>query len=305
MLEIARCESRRPKSFAEVIAASTPILPSAEDVAFYRDHGWFVTPKVLEDNLLDEASEGLRQHWAGHRDVLLFGGGERFADWMPGAGEGTRNNEYLSLQNYRVRKLALSPILGAIAACLTGSSTIRLFDDQMVFKPGGQKDSAVGWHVDGDYWQTCSSQKMLTAWIPLQDCPEEMGPLVVLDGSHRWSHQVDCSTLAFRQQDMNGLAGRVLELGYEFTPIMMNLRRGQISFHHCRAIHGSYPNSSDSPRTALAVHLQDRDNKYRAAIRTDGRPVVLFNDLICQRTQSGIPDYADQTVFPLLWQAPD
>jgi hypothetical protein len=298
-------EACRPKSFAEVRSASTDPLPSDDDVAFYQQHGWFATARVLDDRLLDEALEGLRQHWAGHRDAELPGGGERFADWMPGAGEGTRNNEYLSLQNHRVRKLALSPIIGAIAGRLTGSSAIRLFDDQMVFKPGGQKDSAVGWHVDGDYWLTCSSQQMLTAWIPLHDCPDEMGPLVILDRSHAWSHQIERSRLSFRQQDMDGFAGRVRELGYEFTPVMMNLRRGQISFHHCRAIHGSYPNRGESPRIALAVHLQDADNNYRPSIKPDGRPVILFNDMICLRTDSGMPDYSDDAVFPLLWQAPD
>lgn len=281
--------------------AVAPSALSAEESAFYLEHGWVEVPPVIEDSLIEEARLGLEQHWSGHRDRRLPGVGQYFADWMPGDGEGSRNNEYLSLQNRRVSRLAWSPAIGAIAASATGAPVIRLFDDQMVYKPGGEKDTAVGWHVDGDYWQTCSSQDMLTAWIPLHDCPEEMGPLVVLDGSHRWSHQLDRSTLSFHSGDLEALRGPVEDLGYAFKPVSMRLRRGQFSLHHCRSIHGSHPNRSGSPRIALAVHLQDGGNRYRPAVRPDGRPVQLFNDRICRKDADGNPDYADDSVFPVLW----
>ena len=41
-------------------------------------------------------------------------------------------------------------------------------------------------HADHAYWGTCSSQRLLTAWIPFHDVDEESGTLAVLDGSHRW-----------------------------------------------------------------------------------------------------------------------
>ncbi len=252
--------------------ASTLRIPaglSAKDAAFYQEHGWVTTSTVIEDSLIYDALTGLQQHWAGHRDRKLDGAGKQFADWMPGDGAGTRNNEYLSLQNRKVRNLAWSPIVGSIAARAAGTPEIRLFDDQIVFKPGGQTEAVVGWHVDGDYWGTCTSRNMLTAWLPLHDCPEEMGPLVVLDGSHKWS----------------------------------SLQRGQFSLHHCRTIHGSYPNRSNRPRIALAVHMQDRDNQYQAAKKPDGRPVQLYNDLICGKNSNGNPDYRDKSVFPVLWNA--
>ncbi len=280
---------------------NTSFALSAEDVAFFEEHGWLVTSKVLEPEALDGVLRGLEQHWSGHRDHQLPGAGKYCADWMPGDGEGTRNNEYISLQNDLVSCVAWSPVIGEIAASASRSSVIRLFDDQIVYKPGGQGDAVVGWHVDGDYWGTCSSQKMLTAWIPLHDCPAELGPLVVLDGSHKWSHLLERSALSFHRRDMEGLARVVNELGYEFKPVTIELERGQFSLHHCRAIHGSYPNRSNRPRIALAVHLQDGDNTYRAALRPDGRPVELFNDKICRRNAAGEPDYHDDMVFPRLW----
>ncbi|MEO8099660.1 MAG: phytanoyl-CoA dioxygenase family protein [Acidobacteriota bacterium] len=273
----------------------------AEDISFYDRHGWIVSPQPLPHHLLDGALQGLEQHWAGHRDHVLPGDGTGFGDWMPGDSSATRNNEYLSLQNTQVRTLALSPVIGAVAGALTGSRAIRLFDDQMVYKPGGQQESVVGWHVDGDYWGTCSSQNMLTAWIPLHDCPEELGPLVVLDGSHRWSHLIERSKLSFHKRDMQALARLVNDLGFEFKPVVIELQRGQFSFHHSRTIHGSYPNRGSRPRIAFAAHLQDGDNAYKAAFRSDGRPIELFNDRICSRDIHGMPDYEDPNVFPVLW----
>ncbi len=278
-----------------------PFALSVQDAAFYQEHGWVTTPTVLDNALIDEALAGLDQHWTGHRDRVLPGAGKHFADWMPGDGEGTRNNEYLSLQNRKVSRLAWSPTVGAIAAAAADTSEIRLFDDQIVNKPGGQTNAVVGWHVDGDYWGTCSSKNMLTAWIPLHDCPEETGPLVVLDGSHRWSHKVDRSILSFHSTDMDLLLRHVEGLGLEFKPVTISLQRGQFSLHHCLAIHGSYANRSDRSRVALAVHLQDGANQYQPATKPDGRPVQLYNDMICAKNAAGEPDYSDASVFPTLW----
>ena len=275
---------------------------SLEDASFYHEHGWVIPACNLEPAAIDDALAGLEQHWSGHRDAILPGAGKLFGDWMPGDSAATRNNEYLSLQNHLVRSLAWSPVVGSIAAGAAGAACMRLFDDQIVYKPGGQEEAIVGWHVDGDYWQTCSSQNMLTAWIPLHDCPEEMGPLVVLDGSHRWSHLVDRGLLSFHRADMTALARHVEELGFEFKPVTMRLKRGQFSLHHCRTIHGSYPNRSSSPRIALALHMQDGQNRYRPALRPDGRPVQLFNDTICAKDSTGFPDYTDPAVFPIIWQ---
>ncbi len=278
-----------------------PFALSVQDAAFYQEHGWVTTPTVLDNALIDEALAGLDQHWTGHRDRVLPGAGKHFADWMPGDGEGTRNNEYLSLQNRKVSRLAWSPTVGAIAAAAADTSEIRLFDDQIVNKPGGQTNAVVGWHVDGDYRGTCSSKNMLTAWIPLHDCPEETGPLVVLDGSHRWSHKVDRSILSFHSTDMDLLLRHVEGLGLEFKPVTISLQRGQFSLHHCLAIHGSYANRSDRSRVALAVHLQDGANQYQPATKPDGRPVQLYNDMICAKNAAGEPDYSDASVFPTLW----
>ena len=163
------------------------LLPGEEDVAFYEEHGYYVTPKVLPDDVIDAAIRGAERHWAGERDWRLpVSSG--FGDWKPGDGDTIRNSEYTALQNREIRALVQHPIIGAIAGRLTRSSEIRLWDDQLVSKPpsAGPRGPVVGWHTDRAYWMTCTSEDMLTAWIPLHDCPVEMGPVIYVDGSHRW-----------------------------------------------------------------------------------------------------------------------
>ena len=59
---------------------------SAADAAFYQEHGWVIASNVIEDTLIEETLEGLRQHWSGHRDHTIPGANKHFADWMPGDG---------------------------------------------------------------------------------------------------------------------------------------------------------------------------------------------------------------------------
>ena len=278
------------------------LIPSDEDVAFYRQHGWYRSKRVLPEALLDHAFSGIQRHFSGERDWDLPPT-SGFSDWKPGDGNTVRNAEVVALQNAEVRTLALHPILGAIAARLTGSSTIRYFADTLVDKPGilPETESVVGWHTDRAYWGTCTSDSMLTMWIPFQDCTVEMGPLLYIDGSHTWSGTEDMRT--FRCKDLRGLEKQFPDK-LPMTKIPMTLRRGELSVHHCRLIHGSGPNTSGTPRLALAVHLQDAHNRYRRYNNEKGIPWHIFLDDLASKLKDGSPDYSDPTIFPLLWEQP-
>ena len=208
----------------------------------------------------------------------------------------------MSLQNDVFAELARLPIIGAIAARLTTSREIRLFDDQLIYKPAQPDEAtAIGWHADHAYWGTCSSSEMLTAWIPFHDVDEERGTLVVIDGSHQWALE---HSRHFNDVDLAALPNHLASLGHDVVQVPMTMRKGQVSFHHCWTLHGSLPNRSGLPRLALAVHLQDGDNHYQPATRIDGAPVVVVNELLARRTPEGLPDFADPHPFPMIWPEP-
>jgi ectoine hydroxylase-related dioxygenase (phytanoyl-CoA dioxygenase family) len=276
------------------------MLPSAADVAFYREHGYFVSRHVVPDDVIRNALLGIERHFNGQQDEALDE--EGFSDWRPGDDPAFRNVEFLALRNVRVRSLALLSVIGAIAAALAGSDETRLWDDQLVWKEPATADdtgAVVGWHTDRAYWHTCTSEQMLTAWIPLHDCPAVMGPLRVVDGSHRWTFTDEMRS--FKNKDLQALDPLIDRHDFEDRVRVLELERGQVSFHHCRTIHGSGPNHGSVPRVSLAVHLQDGANRWQEHRNEAGAPWELVNDRLARKGADGTPDYTDPAIFPVLW----
>lgn len=276
------------------------LLPSDEDVAFFREHGWYRSKKVLPDSLIDESIEASDRHFLGERDWRLpVKGG--YSDWKPSDGDVIRNAQAVALQNAKLRELAWNPILGAIAARLTGSSQIRYFDDSIIYKPADLPgaESVVGWHTDRAYWGTCTSDKMLTAWIPFQDTPEEMGPVVYIDHSNHWPGAAEMRT--FHAKDQAELEEHFMVGKDEAVKVPMTLKKGEVSFHSCLTVHGSQVNRSRRPRIAMALHFQDERNRFRKQLDDTGKPWHLFNDDLARKLPDGTPDYTDPAIFPVVW----
>ena len=135
---------------------------------------------------------------------------------------------------------------------------------------------------------------MLTIWVPLQDVDSSNGALQVVDGSHLFD--VDHNTL-------RGFHAAAPEEQTSTWPVSsvrtLEVKRGQISVHHSRTVHGSGPNSTATPRVALAIHLQPDENQYVPP--PAGAPTLHFNDVLCRRDADGLPDYRDPYVCPVVW----
>ncbi|HKW91846.1 MAG TPA: phytanoyl-CoA dioxygenase family protein [Methylomirabilota bacterium] len=278
-------------------------LPDEADVAFFEANGYYISKEgTVPDALLDAAEDGARRFYRGERDgTLPFDTG--FSNWTSTDGDGQRNNEFVSLQKRELRALAVYPLLGAIAARLTRSAAIRVLDDQLVYKPSRTDDPSstiTGWHADRAYWATCSSDKMITAWIPFHSVDTSRGPLVVMAGSHRWRGLHDVRW--FNRQNLTDLEASFRSQGRSVRVVPMTLRRGQVSFHHAWAVHASYPNTSGWPRLSYAVHFQDGDNHYRPYRDARGREVHIFDERLCRTLANGDPDFSDPDVFPTVWE---
>jgi ectoine hydroxylase-related dioxygenase (phytanoyl-CoA dioxygenase family) len=283
------------------------LLPSVQDVEFFHEHGWYITPRLYTDDEIEQAIRGVERHHAGERDTKLPAEAYRRTEWKPGDADALRRNNYVALTNADLRAFILKPLLGAVAARLAPATQVRLWHSGIIHKdPGVTKNVTIGWHSDGAYWRTCTSDRMLTVWIPLHDCDESIGTLVVLDGSHRWERTPAVESLllgrTFLGTEQRELEARLEESGMPVKQVPQVLRRGQVSFHHNMVLHASGPNVSDRPRIAVTVDLQDGDNRYRRLPEDQLERHSHSNDGLCRKQANGDPDYTDPAVFPMLWE---
>jgi ectoine hydroxylase-related dioxygenase (phytanoyl-CoA dioxygenase family) len=286
------------------------LLPSEADVAGYAEHGWYLSQKLLTDAEVDAVAAETERFYAGQVDRGLPARPPNLAYWTAADGPVQRHNDYVHYESNVIGAVLRKPLIGAVAARLAGATEIRVFQSTLIYKPPrpDEPTNHVPWHMDRHYWQTCSSDRMLTAFIPLHDCGVEMGTITMVDGSHRWVEVPgDDSTRHFAQRDRAQLAALLLanaqHNGTQVTPIPMVIPKGHMSFHHCKIYHGSGPNLASRPRQAISLHLQDGDNAYRPYRRPDGSAVVYNHDVLVRRTAAGTPDYADPEFCPVLWRS--
>ncbi len=285
------------------------LLPSDEDVAHYAEHGWYLSGKLFSDEEVDALVEASERYYAGHRDRTLPVRPPNLAYWTPEHGPVQRHNDYVHYESDDIARILTKPLIGAVAARLAQADQIRVFQSTLIYKPPRPDEvtNLVPWHFDKHYWATCTSDRMLTAFIPFHDCDEEMGTITMVDGSHRWRETGgnDSTSKHFADRDRSELeemlAANAAFNNTEVRRVPMVIPKGHMSFHHCRTYHGSGPNRSGRPRRAISLHLQDGANEYRPFHRSDGTPVQYNHDVLVRRTPDGRPDYADPTFCPVLW----
>jgi hypothetical protein len=156
-------------------------------------------------------------------------------------------------QSEVARRLVFSRRLAEIATELLGTKGVRLYHDQALYKePGG---GITPWHVDEYYWPL-SGEQTVTAWIPLQYTPVEMGPLSFAAGSQRFP--------ALRELAIGDDSERLVQEAMErerFPYVQEAFALGDVSFHYGSTFHRAPANRSDRPRRVMTVIYMDRDIK--------------------------------------------
>ena len=268
-------------------------MPTEEQLRTYREDGFVVVRDLVPAEVLDAAERGMERFYAGDID-RPFPGRTRYDhdDWTPEKGEVLRKNDYASRMVDDLETLVAWPGIARFGAALAGADGIRLWHDQLLFKPPSPVQPVevvsgnVGWHTDRQYWLSCTSTEMLTCWVPFHDCDADMGGVSFVPGSHR--EVVD--GLNFFDPDLSAIDPA--------TTVLPTLRRGDVTFHHCGTVHGSGPNHTDRPRRSMAIHLQPDDNHWQAGPGPD--PAYHRNDELVG-TVDGHPDYRDPRICPQLW----
>lgn len=150
-----------------------------------------------------------------------------------------------------VREFACSQRLAGIAARLLGTSGVRMWHDQSLFKePSG---GFTPWHVDQQYWPMATDLSV-TAWIPLQAVPIEMGPLCFGRGSHqrKIARELDISDESEKQIQQEVKRQKIEEVQKPFA-------LGDVSFHYGWTLHRAGPNTTDQAREVFTVIYMDSE----------------------------------------------
>ena len=157
-----------------------------------------------------------------------------------------------------VKEFVLGRRLGRIAADLLQVSGVRLYHDQALYKePGGGITPA---HADQYYWPL-SSDRCITAWVPLQAVPEPMGPLGFWAGSQAVEFGRD---LGISDESEDKITANMARHGFVFDSGAFDL--GEVSFHLGWTFHKAGANHSQHPRAVMTVIYMDEAMRLAPAL---------------------------------------
>ncbi|MBV7339635.1 phytanoyl-CoA dioxygenase family protein [Chloroflexi bacterium TSY] len=239
-------------------------LPNENDITDYRENGYWISSKLF-------SNEELKKFCQHHARVIdgEYETGRTPDSRIPQSGK----SEVVQVLNAHwsdvtIAQLVLDVRIGAIAARLAGVSGIRLFHDQLIYKPPHSGDvGQIGWHQDLGYWTCIDDDRTLTAWVALEDVTEEKGPMEVVPGSHKWGILDENH---FRDLDLDEQIRRIeAKSGRPFKTELCTMAAGCVSFHNGATIHGSRANLSDHPRLSAIVHMIPDGACYRAGTSAD------------------------------------
>jgi hypothetical protein len=110
--------------------------------------------------------------------------------------------------------------------------------------------SYVSWHQDLNYWGL-DGDREITAWYALTPATAENGCMRFVAGSHRKKDvpHVD----SFAQDNLLTRGQEIAVQVDEAQAVNVELRPGQVSFHHGHLFHASAPNLTNSRRLGVAI----------------------------------------------------
>lgn len=155
---------------------------------------------------------------------------------------------------------------------------VRFWHDQLFCKPP-HHGGVVAWHQDYSYWTRTQPLAHLTCWIGLDDSTRDNGCVHYVPGSHAWPDL----PITGLTGDMDAIQSVLSDDQKEmFKPVAIELKKGEASFHHPRMIHGSFANTTGSPRRATVINVfRDGVKSASNAQLLEGVPVIASGEKMC------------------------
>ncbi len=184
------------------------------------------------------------------------------------------------------KRLIANPTVTGEIAQLTGAQTLRIWHDQIQYKPA-ETGGVNMWHQDAPLWPILAPMTEVTAWVALDDVDPENGCMSMVPGSHLWgNHMADLAKLKLFTD---------MPSEYDGHPVSVRtcpVRKGEVHYHHALTWHGSPSNTSGRPRRAIALHYMTDKTCYVASGDHLMKPFVEVADGEVMRGEH----------FPIVWE---
>ena len=231
---------------------------SQEQIDHYWDKGWAVVEGIFKPEEAERiaaialdisrketeasiASEEASQHGE------LYG-----MDKSEGGESAPRKVDHPFEKNEDFREFVLDERLIVIVEKLIGDRPL-IVSDQIFLKPP-RFGSAKPYHQDNAYFLCSPSDRVITAWIALDEVDEENGCLRYIDGSHK-GPILPHDPIVGEEHNMAPSA-ELIDLNKEsLAPV----HKGGVVFHHSQTLHTSHRNESDRWRRGYATHWATAD----------------------------------------------
>ena len=226
-----------------------PYVLSPEQVSFYRDNNYIKLKQVLSPDVI------------AHFNNIISKTVARISDQqVPLAQRDTYGKAFLQLFNLwthddEIKQLVLSKRLGKIAADLTQVEGVKLYHDQALYKEAG--GGITPWHADQYYWPL-SSDNTITAWIPLQETPLDLGPLEFSAGSHQIKEGRD---LMISDQSEKIVDQNLRVTDYKHVIETFDI--GEVSYHSGWIFHRAGANHSSETRKVMTIIYMDQSMRLK------------------------------------------
>lgn len=235
--------------YTETILNSSYKL-TEEQIQFYKDNRYIKLKDVLDKESLDHFNA-----------VITKKVNELNDQETPIEQRNTYGKAFLQLFNLwekdaQIKELVFNKRIAKIAADLMQVEGVRLYHDQALFKEAG--GGITPWHADQHYWPL-STDKTITAWIPLQATPLEMGPLEFSAGSHQI---MEGRELSISDDSEAQIGNRLRVTDYEH--IIEPFDVGEISFHSGWVFHRAGANTTNHMRKVMTIIYMDKKMTLKA-----------------------------------------
>ena len=261
---------------------------------------------IIEGNFSRDGAVCVRQAFtAEHVAMAAQAIGANLADLSPMAKRASADDDGAFIEDFRswdrlpeIERFVRESPGAAIAAELTGASTIRLYHDHMLVKEPGTKQRTP-WHQDQPYYNVDGHQNA-SMWFPVDPVPRA-ATLEFIAGSHRgpWFMPrtfLDEQAKWFPEGSLAEMPDFAADpekwpvIGWELEP-------GDAVFFNMVTVHGSAGVEGPNRRRVLSVRFLGDDMVHAPRRWTTSPPFPGLVDELA----AGAPMH--HPLFPVLWRS--